>query len=212
MKLLIVDDHEIVRKGLIASLAIEQLFDEIDEADSIEKGMKSLILNKPDMTIVDINLGNKENGLTLIEKAKEKKLITQFIVLTSSSRVGDFLRAKTLEVEGYILKDSDMEDIIYGIRSVIRGRKFYDAQIEIQVEQHKDPLKEKLTEREYEVLVELGKGLTNGQIAETLFITENTVKKHISNLMSKLELAHRTEVALFAAKRWRRVEDQLVKK
>ncbi|WP_069999544.1 response regulator [Cellulosilyticum sp. I15G10I2] len=212
MTLLIVDDHEIVRKGLLASFAVEECFEKIEEASNIEDAMKVLRISRPDITLLDINLAGKENGLDLITKAKKENIVTKFVVLTSSSRKGDFVKAKELEVEGYILKDSNVEDIIYGLKCIGRGRKFYDAGVETQVKKGQNShLQEVLTEREYEVLIELGKGYTNTQIAEKLFITENTVKKHISSLLGKLGMTHRTEAALFAARQWRRKEDLGVK-
>ncbi len=212
MILLIVDDHHIVRKGLLASLAVEQSFERIEEASNIEEAMKALRISRPNITLLDINLGNKVNGLDLIEKARNENIATKFVVLTSSSRKGDFIKAKALDVEGYILKDSNVEDILYGLKCISRGRRFYDSSVEEQTKQSGSvSWRELLTEREYEVLTELGKGFTNTQIAEKLFITENTVKKHISSLLSKLGLTHRTEAALFASRQWRRSEDTSLK-
>ena len=208
MTLLIVDDHDIVRKGLLASLTVENCFEKIDEAANIEDAMKVLRISRPDITLLDINLGNKENGLDLITRARKENILTKFVVLTSSSRKGDFIKAKELEVSGYILKDSNVEDILYGLKCIGRGKKFYDTGVEDQVKKdNQKNWKEMLTEREYEVLIELGKGFTNTQIAEKLFITENTVKKHISSLLGKLGMTHRTEAALFATRQWRRKED-----
>lgn len=204
MKVLIIDDHDIVRKGIAAMLGCDDDFEEIEEAGNLEEGMKKLTIYTPDIALIDVNLAG-QNGLDIIERAKERQIHTKFVVLTSSSRKSDFLRAKELEVDGYILKDSNVEDIIYAIKSIARGRKFYDAQITEQSKQDdRDKMLKSLTEREQEVFIEIGKGLTNTQIAEKLYISENTVKKHISSLLGKLGLAHRTEVALCATKLWRR--------
>lgn len=207
MRVLIVDDHDIVRKGIAVLLKCEEEFKEVQEAGGIEEAMKILTIHTPDMALIDINLGGR-NGLDIIEEARKRQLATKFIVLTSSSRKGDFIRAKELEVEGYILKDSNVEDIIYAIKSISRGRKFYDPQI---TEENKPDDRSKvlgsLTEREREIFVEIGRGLTNTQIAAKLYITENTVKKHISSLLGKLGFSRRTEVALYATKLWRRKGD-----
>lgn len=212
MKLLIVDDHDIVRKGMMASLAVENDFEQIEEASNMSEAMKQLRIVRPDITLLDINLGNKENGLDIIEQAQKEGIETRFVVLTSSSRKGDFERSKELKVDGYILKDSNVEDILYALKCINRGKKFYDTGVEDQAgKSSHDKRLEELTEREMEVLVELGRGLTNTQIADKLYISENTVKKHISSLLSKLELTHRTEAALFAARQWRRKDDLLAK-
>lgn len=209
MKLLIVDDHEIIRKGLIEVLKLNQKFSEIKEAGHIDEALKVLRVEQPELAIVDILLGRNENGLDILEKSRAEHLKTQFLILTASTRKNDFIRAKELDVSGYVLKDSSIEDIAYAIRSVMKGKNFYDSSLQIQEGEdlHKH-VQSVLTEREYEVLRLLGKGLTNQQIAEALFITENTVKKHISSLLGKLQLAHRTEAALYAAKLWRRAEDE----
>lgn len=207
MKILIIDDHDIVRKGIVAMLECETEFEEITEAGNMEEAVKMLTIHTPDMALVDINLAGK-NGLDIIEQAQQRQIATKFVVLTSSSRKSDFIRAKELEVDGYILKDSNVEDIIYALKSIARGRKFYDAQIaEKDKPDDRGKLLETLTEREKEIFVEIGKGLTNTQIAEKLYITENTVKKHISSLLGKLGLTRRTEVALYATKLWRRKDD-----
>lgn len=207
MRLLVVDDHDIVRKGLIVMLKEEKEFEYIQEASNAEEARKVLAINTPDIALVDVNL-NGQNGLDLIAEVSQKNLSTKFIVFTSSSRKGDYIRAKELNVDGYILKDSNVEDIIYAIKAVGRGRRFYDA----EVTQDRQPtersiLLESLTDREKEIFIEIGRGLSNAQIAEKLYITENTVKKHISSLLSKLGVSRRTEVALYATKLWRRKDD-----
>lgn len=207
MKLLIVDDHDIVRKGLVTMLKGESEFDQIQEASNIEEAKKMLSIDTPDIALVDVNLNGK-NGLDLIEEVNNKNIETKFVVFTSSSRKGDFIRAKELNVDGYILKDSNVEDIIYAIKSVGRGRRFYDTEIVQEAQSTKrSELLDGLTERETEIFREIGRGLSNAQIAEKLYITENTVKKHISSLLSKLGVSRRTEVALYATKLWRRKDD-----
>ena len=208
MKLLIVDDYEVVRKGLIGALDLNKVFSEINETGDIDEALKILRLSKPDIAIVDVILGHKGNGLKLIEKSKLEYIKTKFVVFTASTRKDDFNRARALGVSAYILKESDIEDIDYAIKRVIKGKCFYDSSLQLsQTKDLQKEVKERLTDREYDVLKALGKGLTNQQIAQLLFITENTVKKHISSLLAKLQLAHRTEAALYAAKLWRRAED-----
>lgn len=205
MKLLIVDEHEIVRKGLVALLEKEEVITDIQEAGELEEALKLVTIQEPpDLVLIDVHLGD-QNSLDLIEMCKDRQIDTKFVVLTASSRKGDFIRAKELGVAGYLLKDSNVEDIIYAIKAINRGKKIYDSQIMIE-----EPFSERsnllasLTERETEIFLEIGRGLTNKQIAEKLYITENTVKKHITGLLSKLGVKRRTEVALYATKIWRR--------
>lgn len=132
MNLLIVDDHEIVRKGIRAVLEGEEQVAKIEEAGELEEALKLVTIHEPpDLILIDVNLGGK-NGLDLIEMCKDRQIDTKFVVLTSSSRKGDFIRAKELGVAGYILKSSNVEDILYAIKAVNRGRKFYDTQITME--------------------------------------------------------------------------------
>lgn len=201
MKLLIVDDHPLVRKGINAILSLEDNIDEVIEASNTDEALKLLAISTPQIAVVDINLG-KANGLEFIEKAKEENFNTSFIVLTSSSRKSDFERAQSLGVDGYVLKGAYTEDIIYALRVVLRGQKYYDPEIVQQSWNNKEEKTDldELTLREKDVLFELGLGLSNAEIAKKLYISEHTVKKHISSMLSKMSFNHRTEAALYANK------------
>ncbi|MGL4344437.1 MAG: response regulator [Cellulosilyticaceae bacterium] len=207
MKLLIVDDHEVVRKGLMVTLGYEIKELSSFEAATIEEAIEVLKREEIEFVLLDVNLAGT-NGLDLVEQCQEEGIKTEFIILTSSSRKGDYIRARELGVSGYILKDSSIEDISYAIRTIQKGRSFFDSQLQEHNEPDKrNQVKEILTDREFEILREIGQGLTNSQIAEKLFITENTVKKHISSILGKMELSNRTEVALLATNLWRRKDD-----
>lgn len=197
MTVLIVDDHPLVRKGIISTLSTQMDVDVVGEASNARDAMTLLSNRKPDVTIIDLYLG-KDNGLEVISKARQNSFQTKFIVLTTSSKKDDFDRARSMEVDGYILKEAFTDDIIYAFKIISRGKKYYDPTL-VQLkfkEQEKYPLNE-LTLREQEVLEYLGKGLSNYQIAKSLYISENTVKKHISAILNKLELSRRTEAALY---------------
>lgn len=196
MNVLIVDDHPLVRKGVSYALSYEDDIDTILEASNICEAINLINYKKPDIAIVDLNLC-KEDGLEIIKTAKNKGTNTKFIILTSSLKKEDFIRSSEAGVDGYILKDAFAEDIMYAIHVVLRGKKFIDPEItKYQVESISDNGFSELTHREYEVLVELGKGLSNYEISKELFISENTVKKHVSSILLKLQLTHRTQVAL----------------
>lgn len=137
--------------------------------------------------------------LKLAALLQEMKNNCKFVVLTSSADRNDFKRAEDLDVDGYILKGAYPEEILLGINLISRGRRYYDPSIlELMLKkQNRSPMEE-LTPREQEVLRELGKGMTNKQIAQKLFITEYTVKKHVSQILAKLGLADRTQAALYA--------------
>lgn len=201
MNILIVDDHPLVRKGISSTLSFEDNIDMIFEASTVDEAIKLINFNKLDLAIVDLSLG-KEDGLEIVKKTKSKKnneLDTKFVILTSSVRKDDFTRSEEAGIDGYILKDAFSEDIIYAINVVLRGRKFIDPEItKFQLSNSSKNYLSELTPREYDVLMELGKGLSNYEIAKELFISKNTVKKHVSNVLLKLQLSHRTQAALLA--------------
>ncbi len=197
MKILVVDDHPMVRKGIASALTEEKEIDEVLEGSGVDEAIKIINRNNPEIALIDLYLG-KEDGMEIVKKVKESNAATKFIIITSSSKREDVTRAQETGVDGYILKEAFIEDIVYALSVVRRGKKFFDAGLfqSIACKKHEDSLFE-LTPRESEVLCELGKGLSNAQIADKLFISEHTVKKHISCILAKLKLNHRTEAALY---------------
>lgn len=199
MKVLLIDDHPLVRRGLASVLSLEKDIEIVGEASNMIDALKAIELHNPDLALVDIRLGN-EYGLDIIEKSKSKNTSCKFIVLTSSSSDGDFKKAEEAGALGYILKEALPEELLFAVRLVSRGRKYYDPGLMelLMKESSKNDLDSYLTAREKEVLKALGEGLSNKDIAEKLYITEYTVKKHVSQILGKLELADRTQAALYA--------------
>ncbi len=195
MRILVVDDHPLVRKGISSILSFEKEVEDIKEASNVEEALHILSEYNPAVTIIDLRLG-REDGLEIVSRAKKSNCATKFIVLTSSINKDDFLRAQQEGVDGYILKGAYTEDIIYAFHVIARGRKYFDPEIMQFKPDNSGEKLDELTERETDVLMELGKGLSNIQIAQKLFISEYTVKKHISSILSKLNLKHRIEAAL----------------
>ena len=198
--ILIVDDHPLVRTGLISLFSFEEDLSCIGEAATNEEALQVIIEKKPDIVLVDLRLGN-ESGFDLVEKVSSKKEThSKFIVLTSSAHLADFQKAKDVGAYGYILKEALPEELLFAIRLVSSGRKYYDPGImELMMgDSEEEDYISSLTPKEMEVLRELGSGLSNKEIASKLFISENTVKKHVSQVLDKLQLADRTQAALFA--------------
>ena len=200
MQIVLVDDHPLVRKGLTSILSLDPAIKVLGEATNSKEALILFQTATPDLAIVDLRLAN-ESGLDLIEEAKQQGSTCKFVVLTSSTEERDFKRAKEIGVDGYVLKEALPEELIHALQIISRGRKYYDPGVfDLSQESpfEDDRHIEQLTPKEKEVLLELGMGLSNKQISQTLFITEFTVKKHVSQVLAKLELADRTNAALYA--------------
>lgn len=199
INIVIVDDHPLIRHGLVAVISTQKDINIIGEATNTDEGVEYITRTKPDIALVDMRLRDA-SGLDIVKVCMEKVPACKYIILTSSVNEKEFRCAHGLGVDGYILKEAFPEEIITAIRLVYRGRKYYDPGM-MDFMMNKDENNsyvEKLTTRELEVLEALGEGLKNKEIAQKLFITESTVKKHISQLLAKLELSDRTQAALFA--------------
>ncbi|HCS72846.1 MAG TPA: hypothetical protein DIW17_03105 [Clostridiales bacterium] len=105
MKVLVVDDHPLVRRGIVSTISFENDIEDITEASNISEAMSNLINNKPDITVIDLYLGT-EDGLEIVNQAKAKNINSKFIVLTSSSKKSDFAKAQKLDVETNYMKSS----------------------------------------------------------------------------------------------------------
>lgn len=198
MRLILVDDHPLVRKGLISVLSLEKEFEVVGEAGNVREAVALINRLKPELALIDIRLGN-ESGLDILEKYN-KDASCKYIVLTSSASGEEFKRAEEAGVQGFILKEALPEELIFAVRLVSRGRKYYDPGIldVLMSSNREDQITEELTPREIDVLIALGQGLNNKAIAKKLYITEYTVKKHVSQILAKLGLADRTQAALYA--------------
>ena len=201
MKLVVIDDHPLVQQGISAIVQLYEDFDLVGTAGSGREALELLAEQQPDIALVDLRLPG-EYGLDVIKQGRELAPRCRFIVLTSFSDQADVRRAMAERVEGYILKEALPEEIIGAIRLVARGRTYIEpAIIQSLIEQNENDPLGRLTPRELEVLEALAQGMCNKDIAKTLFVSEYTVKKHISQILDKLELTDRTQAALYAYSR-----------
>ncbi|MGI6513650.1 MAG: response regulator transcription factor [Syntrophomonadaceae bacterium] len=198
MKLILVDDHPMVLQGVSSVVNSQKDMKVVGTASNIEEGLRLLRELHPDLAVVDLRIGN-DYGLDLIKQGRKIAPSCRFIVLTSFSD-GSYIReCLAHKVEGYILKEATPEEFLVAIRLVARGRNYIDPAVMQQIVFHDshDPI-EQLTSREKEVLEALAQGMSNREIAAALYITEYTVKKHVSQILDKLDLADRTQAALYA--------------
>ncbi len=204
IRILIADDHAIVRKGIRALLATERDIEVVGEvADGAEAVERAQAL-EPDVILMDLAMPNLD-GIQATQIITEKQRGVRVLVLTSfaaDDKVFPAIRAGAL---GYLLKDSTPAELVQAIRQVYRGEPTLEPSIarkvltEISSPPAKKPLtQDPLTERELEILRQIAQGRSNKEIAEQLVIAEMTVRTHVSNVLSKLHLASRTQAALYA--------------
>jgi NarL family two-component system response regulator LiaR len=203
IRILIVDDHAIVREGQRALIETEPGLELVGEAaDGLEAVQMARSL-QPDVIMIDLIMP-RMGGIEAIEKIKAENSAVNILVLTSfaeDEKVYSAIRAGAL---GYRLKDASPQELLTAIREVYRGEPSMDPAIaqklmrELQRSSHLPPTEEPLTEREVEVLKLVAQGKPNQEIAETLVISERTVRTHVSNILNKLHLANRTQAALYA--------------
>jgi len=201
IKLIMVDDHPLVRKGIEAAARLEENLELAGCASNSAEALQLIGEHRPDVALIDLRLQN-EHGLSIVRKGREASPNTRFIILTSYSTEEEIQGAIKEEVDGYVLKEALPEELISAIQTVSQGRKYFDpAVVQFAMGQgryKKKPDTGQLTPREMEVLKALGRGLNNSGIAQELFISEHTVKKHVGAILDKLDLKDRTQAALYA--------------
>ena len=201
IKVIMVDDHPLVRKGIEAATRLEEDLELLGCASNCEEALQLIGQHQPDVALVDLRLQN-EHGLEIVRKGRPLSPQSSFIILTSYATEEEIQGAIDEGVEGYVLKEALPEELIAAIRTVSKGRKYFDpAVVQYAMDKGRTDRKfdmSELTPRELEVLCALGRGLNNRCIADELFISEHTVKKHVGAVLEKLHLNDRTQAALFA--------------
>ena len=195
VKVVIIDDHVMVREGIKQLLEIDGDIVVVGEAGDGEEGIKLLETLKPDVVLLDINMP-KMNGLEVLEELKMRKLNYRVLILTIHNEVEYLVKAVEIGVDGYVLKKA-----IFSINEV----KTYiqpslTPLLKAKLDQMKETKEEGLTKREIEVLKLIARGMYNKEIADELIISEKTVKNHISNIFRKIDVTDRTQAAIFAIK------------
>lgn len=204
MRVIIIDDHPLVRKGVEMVISLESDIEFAGFASNGREALELIAKTDPEIALIDLRLPG-EHGLDIVKKAREINSNCKYIILTSYVTKEEILRAMSLEVDGYILKEALPEELLAAIRLVAKGRKYYDpVVVQHAMAYEKDAQGnsiDELTPRELEVLSALARGMNNKAIAEALFISEHTVKKHVGQILEKLDLQDRTQAALYAVSR-----------
>jgi NarL family two-component system response regulator LiaR len=205
IRVLIADDHTVVRGGLIALLEDVDGIEVVGEAADGQEAILKTRAMKPDVILMDLAMPRK-TGIEAIEEIKHENPNARIVVLTSYSDDDKVFAAIKAGALGYLLKETSTADLLQAIRDVYHGESSLHPAIarklirELNRPASLPPSDEPLTERELEVLILVARGLSNQDIADKLVISERTVRTHVSNILSKLHLANRTQAALYALK------------
>lgn len=208
INVLIADDHAMLRQGIKQILELESDIAVVAQASNGEEAVRLARIHKPDVILMDINMPGT-NGLQAIKEIKDEKLSSKIIVLTIHEDREYLFKTLQMGAEGYVLKDAEPSVLIDAIRNVERGQSFIQPNMtrELVKEFNRVTLHEKerndensLTSREIEVLELIAEGMINKEIAKQLYISEKTVKNHVSNIFKKLDVSDRTQAAIYAFK------------
>jgi NarL family two-component system response regulator LiaR len=203
IRILVADDHAIIRKGIRAVLEIVPDIELVGEAINGWEAVAQAERLRPDVILMDLVMPEMD-GIEAIRRIKERHPESRILVLTTFAGEDKILPAIQAGALGYHLKDSRPEELVQAIRQVHRGESSLHPVIarkvleELSRPSDRPPTPDPLTPRELEVLRLVAQGLENPEIAKRLFITEATVRSHVSNITSKLQVASRTQAALYA--------------
>jgi DNA-binding NarL/FixJ family response regulator len=199
---MIVDDHAIVRQGLRAIFRVTPDMELIGEAGNGREAVDLALEHRPDLALMDLVMPEMD-GVAAIGELKRRLPGLRIIALTTFADAELVLGAVQAGADGYLLKDIDVTELTRAIRTVTGGQPYLHPEATrhlLQATARPEQPSERLTSREQEVLAFVARGLTNRQIADALTISEKTVSVHVSNVLSKLGLASRTQAALYAAR------------
>ena len=202
MRLLIVDDHAIVRQGLRAIIRVTPDMQLVGEARDGQEAIEMVAALHPDIVLMDLVMPGLD-GVAAITVIKQKRTAVRIIALTTFAEAELVLGAVQAGADGYLVKDVDVQELTDAIRTVHAGQPYLHPAAThhlLAATARPAPAHDQLTGREQAVLALVGRGLTNRQIGDALTISEKTVSVHVSKVLSKLGLASRTQAALYATR------------
>lgn len=203
VKIMIADDHSLIREGLKNLLELEGDIEVVAEAEDGMQCLDKLEYITPDVLLLDINMP-KKNGLEVLRVLTDRKSKVKVLVLTVHNETEYLMKAVDIGIDGYVLKDSESSELKKAIFAIVDGETYIQPSLipalnSKMIEKDKDGAKiDLLTRRELEVLKLLAVGMYNKEVAEKLDISERTVKNHVSNIFKKIEVTDRTQAAVFA--------------
>ena len=203
VRVFLLDDHELVRRGLRDLLELEDDFLVVGEADSVETALGRIPPTRPDVAILDVRLPDG-TGIEVCREVRSRRPEVKCLILTSFADDEALFGAIMAGAAGYVLKDMRSAGLVNSVRRVAAGESLLDPSVTKRVMDRlghaaKDEL-DGLTGQERKILALVTEGLTNRQIAERLFLAEKTVKNYVSHLLAKLGMARRAEIAAYGAR------------
>jgi DNA-binding NarL/FixJ family response regulator len=198
IRILVADDHPIVRAGLVAVLGQEPDLDVVAQAENGERAVALFEEHQPDVVLMDLRMPLMD-GVEAIRRIADKFPAARVLALTTYEGDADIRRALDAGARGYLLKDMLLSDVITAVRKVRRGERVIPTAVAVRLAEF--PEASDLTERELEVLQLVAKGLSNKETATAIGRTDETVKIHLKNIFAKLSVADRTEAVTVALAR-----------
>lgn len=205
IRVFLLDDHEIVRRGLRELIESEEGLTVVGDAGTVEEALRRAPAVRPDVAVLDVRLPDG-SGVEVCRSLRERMPGLQCLMLTSFADDEALFSAILAGAAGYVLKQIKGNDLTGAIRKVARGESLLDPAMtgrvmeRIRQDQQETSQLAHLTDQERRILDLLAEGLTNRQIADRMFLAEKTVKNYVSNLLAKLGMQRRTEAAVFAAR------------
>lgn len=200
IRVLFVDDHEMVRIGISSYLSTQEDISVIGEAASGREGIEKAEELEPDVILMDLVMDDM-NGIEATQHIKKHQPSVKIVMLTSFIEDNEVYQALDAGVDSYILKTTSADDIANAIRKTYNKESIFEPEVLVKMRNRmnqKAELFEMLTEREMEILLLIAKGYSNQEIASASHITIKTVKTHVSNILSKLEVQDRTQAVIYA--------------
>ena len=205
VKVMISDDHVLIREGIKQLLEFDGEIEIIAEANDGVECLSILNHTLPDVLFLDINMP-KKNGIEVLEEIRKKKIPVKVLILTVHNEIDYLVKAVDIGVDGYLLKNTGSAELKKAIKTVIKGESYIQPDLipslnsKLITRNNNREKIEALTRRELEVLILVASGMFNKEIAEEMKISERTVKNHISSIFKKIDVADRTQAAVFGIK------------
>jgi DNA-binding NarL/FixJ family response regulator len=205
LRVVLVDDHEVVREGLRALLDAEDGIEVVGESGTVADAVRRVGYDSPDVVVLDVRLPDG-SGIEACREIRARWPGVRVLMLTSFADDEALFASIMAGASGYVLKQIKGSDLISSVRRVGRGESLLDPEMtervfrRIRGEEPDDPLLARLSNQERKILELIAEGLTNRQIAERMFLAEKTVKNYVSNVLAKLDMSRRSEAAAYAAR------------